>query len=273
MFHFTEDCVIGIQQIDDEHRYLFSLIEKGLDLLHGEYSSDRYEKVKLLLRQLENYAEEHFAHEEAYMEQIRDPELIRQRVQHSTFRDKVRDFSFKDINDETEQEKVLEELMLFMTKWLYHHILGSDIMIGKLPPLEEWMLRENPCEFTDEYLTGIPLIDEEHRELFRITEKAHHIVKAYSVADSYDEITQILDELSTYVEEHFRDEEEYMESIHYEGLEAQKRAHASFITKLAETNLDKVDEDPQQYMESLIEFLLGWLIQHILYTDKKIPTV
>ena len=26
-----------------------------------------------------------------------------------------------------------------------------------------------------------------------------------------------------------------------------------------------------KYMESLIEFLLGWLVQHILYTDKKIP--
>lgn len=271
MFHFTEDCIIGIPEIDEEHRYLFSLMEKGLNLLHGDYTADRYEQVKLLLQKLENYAEEHFAHEEAYMEQIRDPELICQRVQHAAFRDKVRDFSFKNIEEEDRQQKVLEDLMLFMTKWLYHHILGSDIMIGKLPPLEEWMLRENPCEFTDEYLTGITLIDEEHRQLFRITEKAHHIVKAYSVADHYDEITQILSELSNYVEEHFRDEEEYMESIHYEGLEAQKRAHASFITRLSETNLDKVDEDPQSYMESLIEFLLGWLIQHILYTDKKIP--
>lgn len=272
MFHFTEDCIIGIPQIDDEHRHLFSLMEKGLDLLHGDYTADRYEQVKQLLQELEDYADEHFAHEEAYMEQIRDPELIRQRIQHSSFRDKVRDFSFIDINDDAAQQKVLEDLMLFMTKWLYHHILGSDIMIGKLPPLEEWMLRENPCDFTEEYLTGITLIDEEHRELFRITERAYEIVKAYSVADHYDEITQILDELSDYVEKHFHDEEMYMESIHYEGLEAQKRAHASFIAKLAETDLDKIDADPQRYMESLIEFLLGWLIQHILYTDKKIPT-
>ena len=33
------------------------------------------------------------------MEQIRDPELIRQRMQHSLFRDKIRDFSFADIDD------------------------------------------------------------------------------------------------------------------------------------------------------------------------------
>ena len=176
-----------------------------------------------------------------------------------------------DISDESEQQRVLEDLMNFMAKWLYHHIIGSDIMIGKLPPLEEWMIRENPCEFSDEYLTGIHLIDEEHRELFRIVERAYQIVKAYSVADSYDEITKILGELKDYTCEHFHDEEEYMESIHYEGLEAQKRAHASFVDKLGSIDLLKVDADPQRYMESLIEFLLGWLVQHILYTDKKIP--
>lgn len=271
MFHFTDDCIIGIEQLDNEHRHLFSLIEKGHDLSHGEYLSDRYENLKELLEELEDYANQHFAHEEAYMEQIRDPELIRQRIQHTLFRDKIRDFMFMDINDDSEQQRVLEDLMNFMAKWLYHHIIGSDIMIGKLPPLEEWMVRENPCEFTDEYLTGILLIDEEHRELFRIVERAYHIVKAYSVPDSYDEITQILGELKDYTREHFHDEEEYMESIHYEGLEAQKRAHASFVDKLDSINLMEVDTDPQRCMESLIEFLLGWLVQHILYTDKKIP--
>ncbi len=271
MFHFTDDCIIGIKQIDDEHRNLFSLIEKGLELLQSEYLSDRYESVKELLEELEDYADQHFAHEEAYMEQIRDPELIRQRIQHTMFRDKIRDFMFMDINDEAEQQQVLEDLMNFMAKWLYHHIIGSDIMIGKLPPLEEWMIRENPCEFSDEYLTGILLIDEEHRELFHIVERAYQIVKSYSVADSYDEITRILGELKDYTCEHFHDEEEYMERIHYVGLEAQKRAHASFVYKLESIDLMEVDADPQKYMESLIEFLLGWLVQHILYTDKKIP--
>lgn len=272
MFHFTDDCIIGIQQIDDEHRYLFSLIEKGMELLRSEYLTDRYEKVKEILTELEDYAEQHFAHEEAYMEEIRDPELIRQRMQHNLFRDKIRDWLFTDINHEDDQQQLLEDLMNFLARWLYHHIIGSDIMIGKLPPLEEWMIRENPCEFTEDYLTGIELIDAEHKELFAIVEKAYHLVKSYSVADHYDEVLNTLNRLKEYTEEHFRDEEEYMESIHYDGLEAQKRAHESFVYKLADIDLTKVDEDPQKYMESLIEFLLGWLVQHILYTDKKIPS-
>lgn len=271
MFHFTDDCIIGIEQLDNDHRYLFSLIDKATLLLHNEYLADRYEKVKELLGELDEYAETHFVHEETYMEQIRDPELIRQRMQHSIFRDRIRDFLFHDIENEDEQQTVLEELMDFLARWLYHHIIGSDIMIGKLPPLEEWMIRDNPCEFTDDYLTGIDLIDEEHRLLFEIVEKAYRLVRSGISAGSYDEIINILNELKDYTIRHFTDEEEYMESIRYEGLESQKNAHAAFAAKLESVNLLELDEDPQKYMEGLIEFLLGWLINHIMYTDKKIP--
>ena len=69
------------------------------------------------------------------------------------------------------------------------------------------------------------------------------------------------------------DKEEYMESIQYEGLPAQKRAHEAFIDKMENIDLDKIEEEPQEYLQHLIEFLLSWLINHILYTDKKIPLV
>ena len=200
-----------------------------------------------------------------------DPELIRQRMQHSLFRDKIRDFSFADIDDPGKQQQVVTDLLNFLAKWLYHHILGSDIMIGKLPPLEEWMIRDNPCEFTDDYLTGIEIVDLEHQQLFCIVERAYQLVKSNDVITCYDELLSIIHELTDYTVTHFADEEAYMEKIGYEGLPAQKNAHASFVARLESINLIELDENPQKYMESLIEFLLGWLINHILYSDKKIP--
>ena len=200
-----------------------------------------------------------------------DPELIRQRMQHSLFRDKIRDFSFADIDDPGKQQQVVTDLLNFLAKWLYHHILGSDIMIGKLPPLEEWMIRDNPCEFTDDYLTGIEIVDLEHQQLFCIVERAYQLVKSNDVITCYDELLSIIHELTDYTVTHFADEEAYMEKIGYEGLAAQKNAHASFVARLESINLIELDENPQKYMESLIEFLLGWLINHILYSDKKIP--
>ena len=270
MFQFTEDCMIGMPQIDEEHRRLFEIMNRGMEIARSDYSGDRYELIKRLLDELDDYAEHHFTHEEKYMEQIRDPELILQRNQHMIFRDKIRQWGFADIDDTDQQNQLLAELMEYLARWLYHHIISSDSMIGKLPKLEEWMVKENPCEFLDEYRTGIEFVDEEHQELFRITDKANKCLhQDFSFGDGYDEILDILDELKNYTQRHFKHEEEYMEHIHYDGLAAQQRAHESFIARFENIDMDAVD--PKVYLESLIEFLLGWLINHILYTDQKIP--
>lgn len=83
IFEFTQDCITGINLIDDEHRNLFALLSKAYTLACTEYHSDYYQEVKNILEELDNYAETHFTHEEEYMMQIRDPELIRQRTQHT----------------------------------------------------------------------------------------------------------------------------------------------------------------------------------------------
>lgn len=270
MFRFTDDCVLGVEEIDAEHKHLFDLLNDAVYLMENEYIEDMYSEISELLQELEKYADEHFIHEEAYMQKIRDPELILQRAQHMAFREKITEFFMMNIDDETEQRNALENIINFLARWLYQHIIGSDTMIGKLPPLEEWMLRENPCEFTDEYLTGIDMIDREHRQLFEIIERASHLVRSWSTTDHFDEILHTLDELRKYTQNHFSDEEEYMRNIHYDGYDAQKRAHEAFISRLDELDPAEIEKNPRDYLESLVEFLLGWLIHHILQSDKKI---
>ena len=271
MFEFTDDCKIGLEELDDEHRYLFELINDAYELSTEYGLSDYYQDVKEILAKLDDYAERHFEHEESYMLSLCDPELPIQRSQHAFFRDKILSLDLHNIDDVEEQQKVITELVTFLAKWLYRHILSSDILIGKLPPLEKWMLKENPCEFTDEYLTGIDLIDKEHEELFRIIGETEHLVRNFDKSDGYDKLMELIKELTEYTKYHFSDEEEYMESIHYDGLAAQKRAHEAFIGKLEEINLDEIEASTDEKLHELLEFLLGWLINHILNTDKKIP--
>jgi hemerythrin len=116
-------------------------------------------------------------------------------------------------------------------------------------------------------------VDIEHKELFRIVDKANHLIKSFDELTGYDNIMSILHELTEYTKEHFSDEEEYMEKIGYEGLAAQKRAHESFIEKLENIDINEIDDNPREELQELLEFLLGWLINHIMYTDKKIPIV
>ncbi len=270
MYEFTQDCLTGIQKIDEEHEKLFGLINQTLKLLHNEMLQDKYHQVIEILEELKEYADRHFAGEEAYMAAINDPELELQKEQHMIFREKIDSMDLRNISEMENQQEVLEELMRYLTRWLYQHILSSDIMIGKMPPRQEWKHQDNPCVFTEQYLTGIPLIDGEHETLFEIIGEANALVKAELLHDKYDEIVGILDRLEEYTKEHFRDEEEYMESIGYAGLEAQKMAHHAFVSKLEEVDLDQVDQNQQEYLEGLMEFLFGWLSNHILKSDKLI---
>ena len=266
MYYFTDDCLIGIEQIDEEHRRLFQLVREVHDLWKNDFIDDKYDKLCTMIERLEEYADTHFRHEEEYMEQIKHPELELQKKQHLDFGVKMEELG--SILGSHDQQELLDDLLAYLVRWLYHHIIGSDLMIGKMKPLEE--LKKTSYEFTNEYRTNIELIDEEHKELFRIINEVSEMITDELIPDKYDEIVRLLEELKTYTKNHFNDEEEYMRSIQYEGLEAQKVAHEAFINRLDEMNLDEIDAHQEESLHEILAFLAEWLVNHILYMDKKI---
>jgi hemerythrin len=272
MYQFTEDCRIGIQEIDEEHEKLFQLINQTMEM--AKIGGDSYTTAKNLVTQLKEYALTHFAHEESYMEQIHDKELERQKKEHQLFKEKVNSYQIEELSVD-DGEKVMEELLTFAAKWLYHHIIGSDTMIGMFTEQAGEQIGEQPPEdafaFTDAYKTGIELVDEEHKKLFEIIRETNDVIHAELLHDKYDAIVQIIGELKEYTVKHFTDEEKYMESIHYEGIHQQRIAHNAFVERLEEINFDDMDENQEEYLDELIHFLLEWLTNHILKMDKKIP--
>ena len=265
MYQFTNDCRIGIPEIDKEHEHLFELLNQTNTALLVP-DADVAAITSRLLNELYDYAMEHFAHEEAYMRSIDDPELNRQMTEHEAFRNKV-------TSALTEGDLTLDtakELLSFLAKWLYRHILGSDILIGQFKKSEH---SNDAYVFSNEYLTGITLIDDEHRQLFALVNEVHALVQDDLIFDKYDEIMRILTELRNYTEMHFHDEEAYMEQIHYADLDAQRRAHNAFIEKLVDINfeeLESLDNNQQEYLQDVLDFLAKWLVNHILKMDKLI---
>lgn len=264
MFQFTDDYQIGIPHLDQEHAYLVQLINESLYLLdHDE--TDIQELTKDLIGQLKNYAATHFAHEEEYMTQIGDPELPRQQKEHAAFLNKITEFTV----DDSLKVRDTEELLQYLVHWLFNHILASDMMIGKIKSSK----RKEPFAFIEEYKTGIDIIDQEHETLFSIIREVSDLIHTELLHDKFDKIMEILNKLKTYTEKHFLHEEEYMAKINYPKLESQKAAHTAFIEKLADNNiwdLDAIDENQQQHLEELIDYLLKWLSNHILKADRQI---
>ena len=264
MFTFTKDCLIGINEIDEEHRRLFELIASTDAALKD--TDNPVGHALLLINELKQYAVTHFAHEESYMESIHDPELSRQKQEHAAFIAKVNSYSFDSVTDDT-AVTVIRELLEYLSKWLMSHILGSDIMIGQFKKAEKPAV---PV-FTNEFVTGIDLIDEEHKKLFGIIGKVHEAIQSELLHDKFDVILDILGELKEYTQVHFSDEENYMREIGYDGLPYQEMLHQKFIDKINELDLDDVDDNQEEYLYDFLGFLQNWLVNHILRVDKLIP--
>lgn len=269
MYQFTDDCLIGVDQIDNEHRRLFELVNETANLLMR--NDINRSDVDAILMELDEYAVLHFKHEEEYMEEINDPELPRQKKMHQDFVAKIREIKQGDM-ELGDGKETLKNIVEYVARWLFSHIISSDTMIGVYQKMDaQKEENQDPFAFTEEYHTGVAIIDEEHAELFRIIKRANDLIMEELLYDKYDEIMSVLGELRNYTVQHFADEEEYMESINYKGLDIQKRTHEMFVDKLNDINLDDLDDNQQEYLVELVEFLLMWLVNHILKMDKKIP--
>ncbi|MBN1038671.1 MULTISPECIES: hemerythrin family protein [unclassified Clostridium] len=123
-------------------------------------------------------------------------------------------------------------------------------------------------EMKEEFKTGIEFIDEQHKKLFEIADKAYNLLTNNFTLDKYDSVVYIIEELKNYTTFHFKSEEEYMDSINYKRRLSQKIAHGKFIEKLNNIDLKIVDENQDESIKEILEFLNTWLTEHILYCDK-----
>lgn len=120
----------------------------------------------------------------------------------------------------------------------------------------------------EEYSVGVLEIDEQHKKLFDIANRAYDLLKNDFSVDKYDRIVDIFEELNNYTKFHFDYEENYMLRIGYKRLLSHKVQHDDFIEKINSIDLDKVDEDQDKYLIDILEFIVKWITGHILGRDK-----
>lgn len=120
----------------------------------------------------------------------------------------------------------------------------------------------------DSYRIGVERIDNQHIELFRMTEDLVHAVKNGATVETYQKALAFLKD---YVIYHFRDEEEYQASIHYSGIKAHMEEHRQFTQTVLnyEKRLQENGFD-EKTMKDLAGTVTAWLIYHVVDTDQKI---
>ena len=66
--------------IDEEHKQLFKYADEAYELLHDEFTPDKYDRIDIILENLRNYTVKHFSDEEQYMESINYKKIFTQKV-------------------------------------------------------------------------------------------------------------------------------------------------------------------------------------------------
>lgn len=109
------------------------------------------------------------------------------------------------------------------------------------------------------------VIDEQHKKLFEIAGRAYALINKKATKE---EIVAILKELLNYTQEHFKDEEEYMESIYYPRLEQHREKHREIIQDM--TNSVMQIRNVDDLKEKLAMIAKKWLLEHIIREDMQI---
>lgn len=125
-------------------------------------------------------------------------------------------------------------------------------------------------EIKPEYLTGIESIDKEHTRLFDLADETYQILHNDLSQDKTSEIVRLVSELIDYTRVHFSNEEAYQKSIQYPYLAEHAMQHRQFEDSLLAIDIDSLENDLEQQnetVESILEFLVNWLVNHILKVD------
>jgi hemerythrin len=118
---WRDEYSVGVEQFDSQHQHLLEIINK-LTTRSGQ--SLNSELVSQTLKEMFDYAMEHFTAEEELMQKYAYPEIESQKKQHSYFLKTATELSKYPVN---EKEESIDEIAEFLNVWWIIHILKWDM--------------------------------------------------------------------------------------------------------------------------------------------------
>lgn len=124
----------------------------------------------------------------------------------------------------------------------------------------------------EKYKIGVPLIDEQHEELFRrVTDFLETLRGAGKWDQKVGKVNETLEFMKDYVVIHFRDEEIYQREIGYPEAEEHCKIHNDMVNYVASFAREYESQGCKETLaQQFAGKLLAWLINHVAATDQKI---
>lgn len=121
---WSRDLEIGIQEVDDDHRKLLSLINNLQTAIHYP-TGESFERQAL--HELADYTKYHFQREEEMLQKSGYPGYEAHKKEHEAMVRRVGELLAAYDRD---PEGTVEETASFLRDWLVKHIMGSDHAYG-----------------------------------------------------------------------------------------------------------------------------------------------
>ena len=120
-------------------------------------------------------------------------------------------------------------------------------------------------EWEDKYSVGVSIIDKEHKNIINIINK---VIAAKQHKDNPEEITEVLNEMTKYTHEHFKNEEAYMIKFNFPMYQYHREEHLGFSMRILSYQ-SRVTNGDYEVANEILEYLKQWLVDHIQKTDKE----
>jgi hemerythrin len=118
--------------------------------------------------------------------------------------------------------------------------------------------------WSDAFVLGIDSIDKQHRWLVDATNRLHDQIESRRPDNTV--VREILEGLVDYTMNHFILEEDLFNRLGYPEHDAHKEKHDQFSTHAIDLLLRF--EKGEAVTQETLEFLQGWLIEHIMKVDR-----
>jgi hemerythrin len=125
-------------------------------------------------------------------------------------------------------------------------------------------------EWDNRYLTGIPLIDSQHKKLIEMTNNLYECCLG-GTEDVQNCFKDAVHGTVEYVKYHFTAEEKMLENMRYPDLIAHKKEHEGFVRRIL-AEVRNFEEGKKFVPFIFVRFLRDWILAHIAVEDIKYAT-
>jgi hemerythrin len=123
-------------------------------------------------------------------------------------------------------------------------------------------------EWDKKYSVGIPLIDDQHKELIENTNRLYQGCLAKTETERMTFFMEAVKSVVDYVKYHFSAEEKMLENVKSPELQTQKKQHEMFVKRLLD-DVREFQEGQKFALNNFVRFLRDWILSHIAMEDTK----